>query len=323
MGEPEAHFLPALNKTPASCISLGFFIVFFSILLCITPAANANWQPLKERLVADGFDASDLLLLFSRSEVKFEPKAMAGKISLILKHRREMPSVSGLLNHNGVHKRFLKYRQIDKARSYMMKNRDILREVSSSYCVPAEVIVSILLVETQLGSNTGRCAVFNRLASMANSGDIDTIRPYLSKALTTANDDYARRLCRQKSNWAYTELKSLLNYATAKGVDPLGIRGSIYGAIGLCQFMPSNVFSYGVDADNDGQVDPFVTNDAIHSIANYLNKHGWNCNVNREVKRKAVFAYNNSTVYVNTILAVADKIRTGSTQKNNTYRSKG
>ena len=75
--------------------------------------------------------------------------------------------------------------------------------------------------------------------------------------------------------------------------------------------MPSNVFIYGIDADNDGHIDPFATNDAIHSIANYLNKHGWNCNMSRYDKRKAVYAYNNSTVYVNTILAAADKIRGG------------
>ena len=192
-----------------------------------------------------------------------------------------------------------------------MENRNILKEVSASYCVPAEIIVSILLVETRLGRNTGRSIVFNRLASMAYCTDLDTIRPYLGQTLTTADEDYARTVCRQKADWAYNELKALLNYAGEKGVDPIGIRGSIYGAIGLCQFMPSNVFSYGVDADNDGRVDPFVTNDAIHSIANYLNKHGWNCNIDREGKRKAVFAYNNSTVYVNTILAVADKIQGG------------
>ena len=103
----------------------------------------------------------------------------------------------------------------------------------------------------------------------------------------------------------------LLLLAERDGIDPLGIRGSIYGAIGLCQFMPSNVFSYGVDADNDGKVDLFVTSDAIHSIANYLNKHGWNCQITRDGTRKAVFTYNNSTVYVNTVLAVADKIRGG------------
>ncbi len=315
MGLPETYLLPAEGKTPASSASWCFVVVFLWFFLALTPAAYANWLSLTERLVADGFDEQRLSMLFSRPEVKFEPSTMADKISILVKRHQERPSVPGPLDHNDVHNSFLKYRAIAKARSYLMENRKILKEVSASYCVPAEVIVSILLVETRLGSNTGRSIVFNRLASMAYCTDLDTIRPYLAQTLTSPDEDYARTVCRQKADWAYNELKALLNYAGEKGVDPLGIRGSIYGAIGLCQFMSSNVFSYGVDADNDGQVDPFVTSDAIHRIANYLNKHGWNCNINREGKRKAVFAYNNSTVYVNTILAVADKIRGGKRSK--------
>src|SRR5574340_196755 len=256
MGVSDAHLFPAESKTAAFRIFLGFAGILFTVLFSLTSAAYANWRPLKERLVADGFAEQQLLALFSRPEVRFEPKAMAGKISLLIKHHQEMPS--GVVNYNAVHKKFLRYKVIEKARSYMMKNENILKEASASYCVPAEIIVSILLVETQLGSNTGGSIAFNRLASMANSGDLDGLRPYLGNALTTADEDYARTMCRQKSDWAYNELKALLNYAGAKGVDPLSIRGSIYGAIGLCQFMPSNVFSYGVDADTDGQVDLLV-----------------------------------------------------------------
>jgi membrane-bound lytic murein transglycosylase B len=89
----------------------------------------------------------------------------------------------------------------------------------------------------------------------------------------------------------------------------LSIRGSIYGAIGLCQFMPSNVFSYGVDADHDGRIDPFTKADALHSIANYLYGHGWRAGMNREDQHRVIFDYNNSTAYANTVLIVADKIR--------------
>jgi membrane-bound lytic murein transglycosylase B len=92
-------------------------------------------------------------------------------------------------------------------------------------------------------------------------------------------------------------------------LDPLGIRGSIYGAIGLCQFMPSNVFAYGVDADQDGRIDPFTKADALHSIANYLRGHGWRPGLNREGQHSVIFDYNHSTVYANTVLAVAEKLK--------------
>jgi membrane-bound lytic murein transglycosylase B len=311
MSIPEAHLLPVKDKTTVISAFWSSLLVLLSIFLTLAPSAGANWRPLTERLIADGFDEQRVSMLFARPEVKFEPSTMADKISILVKRHQEGPSVAGPLDHNDVHRRFLNHRSIAKARTYLRENRNILKEVSAGYCVPPEIVVSILLVETRLGSNTGRSIVFNRLASMASCTDIEIIRPYLSRPLASSDEEYARRVCRQKADWAYNELKALLNYAGDRDMDPLGIRGSIYGAIGLCQFMPSNIYSYGVDADNDGRVDPFTTNDAIHSIANYLNKHGWQCNIDRDGKRKAVFAYNNSTVYVNTILAVADRIRGG------------
>lgn len=53
-------------------------------------------------------------------------------------------------------------------------------------------------------------------------------------------------------------------------VPPSHLPGSIYGAVGLCQFMPSNIAVYGADGNGDGRVDLFDTSDAIASLANYL-----------------------------------------------------
>lgn len=287
---------------------LRLLLIF--IVLFLPAAASANWQPLADRLVADGYNEQTIRTLFSRPEVQFEPTVMAGKIAGIVRNQSSRQAVSGPLDHSGVYRGFTNARVIARARSYMKENRTILEEARMGYGVPGEVVVSILLVETGLGRSTGRAIVFNRLASMALSQDLEIIRPYIGRGIITADrEDYAQTWCRKKSEWAYNELKALLDYAGQSGVDPLGIKGSMYGAIGICQFMPSNVFSFGVDADNDGRVDPFVTPDAIHSIANYLRQHGWNSQISREDRRKVIFAYNNSTVYVNTILAVADKLR--------------
>jgi len=73
--------------------------------------------------------------------------------------------------------------------------------------------------------------------------------------------------------------------------------------------MPSNVFTYGVDADNDGRIDLFVKADALYSIANYLREHGWGCQMDKSGQHKAIYAYNHSVVYANTILAVAEKLK--------------
>jgi membrane-bound lytic murein transglycosylase B len=290
----------------AACI---FAILFLLLLPGSIRAAAADWTPLVERLAADGFSRPVAEALFAGPEVRFEPDAMADKIRALVRSRSSPESVAALLK-NTVRKDYLAKRVIARARSYIAENRAVLEEIDSLYGVPKEVVVSILLIETHLGRSTGNRCVFNRLASMALSADLEAVRPHLgSDLLTPENEEFARRRCREKGEWAYDELRALLRLAERDGIDPLGIRGSIYGAIGLCQFMPSNVFLYGVDADQDGRVDPFAKPDALHSIANYLRGHGWRPGMDRDGQHRTIFAYNHSTVYANTVLAVAGRLK--------------
>lgn len=78
---------------------------------------------------------------------------------------------------------------------------------------------------------------------------------------------------------------------------------STAGAQGLMQFMPATFAAYGVDGNHDGTTD--ITNDAdsIHSAAHYLAASGateGNLGV-----RRALFAYNHATWYVNDVLHYA------------------
>ncbi|MCX5819187.1 MAG: lytic murein transglycosylase [Deltaproteobacteria bacterium] len=286
-----------------------FAIIFLFLLPGSVRTAAADWRPLVERLAVDGFNRSVMEALFIRPEVRFEPDAMAEKIKTLVRTQSSPDSLVARLK-NAVRRDYLGNWVIARARSYMLENLVVLEEIDALYGVPKEVVVSILLIETHLGRNTGNRCVFNRLASMALSADLETVRPHLGGGLLTSeNEEFARRRCREKGDWAYNELKALLRLAERDGLDPLGIRGSIYGAIGLCQFMPSNVFIYGVDADQDGRVDPFTKTDALHSIANYLRGHGWRPGMDRVGQHRIIFDYNHSTVYANTVLAVAQRLR--------------
>ena len=272
--------------------------------------AADDWKPLTERLAADGFNREAMEALFARPECLFEPDTMAGKLRALIRSRSaEAESLSAALRK--VFRRdYLNPWAIAQAYSYLIENKAVLEEITDRYGVPKEIIVSILLIETHLGKNTGNRLVFNRLASMARATALEIVHPYLDVALLTPeNEEFARRRCREKSDWAYGELKALLFYAAQRKIDPLAIRGSIYGAIGLCQFMPSNIFTYGVDADGDGRIDLFAKPDALHSIANYLRGHGWREGMDRDDQHRIIFAYNHSNVYANTVLAVAEKIR--------------
>jgi membrane-bound lytic murein transglycosylase B len=298
-------------KDPARIVfSFIFAIIFLFLLPGPVRSADGDWTPLVERLAADGFNRPAMEALFTRPEVRFEPDAMAGKIKVLVRNQSVGPDSLGAKLKNAVHRDYLNRRTIARASSYSLENMAILEEIQVLYGVPKEVVVSILLMETDLGRNTGNCSAFNRLASMALNADLETVRPHLvGGTITEENEAFARRRCREKGDWAYDELKALLRLADRDGVDPLGIRGSIYGAIGLCQFMPSNVFTYGVDADRDGRIDPFAKMDALHSIANYLRGHGWRPKMDRNDQHRVIFDYNHSTVYANTVLAVADKLK--------------
>jgi membrane-bound lytic murein transglycosylase B len=73
-----------------------------------------------------------------------------------------------------------------------------------------------------------------------------------------------------------SELEKTLLLARQEGIDPFSLLGSFAGAVGMPQFMPSNILKYGVDYDGDGIVD--LRNsaaDAIGSVANFLVAHGW------------------------------------------------
>jgi membrane-bound lytic murein transglycosylase B len=276
------------------------------VLLILSPgwAAAADWTPLIERLTADGFERRAVEAHFARSETLFEPDAMARKIAELIRNRTAETA------RDAVRSDYLTHRTIARARAYIEENRVLLEDIQGRYGVPKEIVVSILLIETRLGEKTGIRIVFNRLASMALSADLDFVSPHLKVPLLGPESEaFARRRCREKADWAYDELKALLRLADQNGLDPMAIRGSIYGAIGLCQFMPSNVFIFGVDADRDGRIDLFAKPDALHSIANYLRGHGWQPGLDREGRQRVIFAYNHSTVYANTVLAIAERLR--------------
>lgn len=307
-----------IARVKAACMDgiarQALFVVCLAVLLILIATGRAlaapDWKPLTERLAADGFSREAMEALFARPEVLFEPDTMAGKLRALIRSRSPDAAAITESLRKAYRREYLNPLAIARAKTFLADNRALLDDIAARYGVPKEIVVSIFLVETHLGKSTGNRRVFNRLASMARMTDLDIVRPHLDASLfTPENEAFARRRCREKSDWAYSELKALLLLAAQDGIDPLAFRGSTYGAIGLCQFMPSNVFLYGVDADGDGRIDLFTKPDALHSIANYLRGHGWREGMDRNDQQRVIFAYNHSNVYAGTVLEVAEKIQ--------------
>lgn len=201
--------------------------------------------------------------------------------------------------------------RMTEARAFYKKYKPMLDDAQKAYGVPPEIAVGLLAVETRVGKFLGDKNALVTLASMAASTDPALFAPYLATEEPSPDQlEWVASRSSQKAEWAYAELKALLQYCASNRLDPLQAPSSIYGAIGVCQFMPSNVLKYAVDGNRDGVVDIFCIDDALYSLGNYLVHHGWKGDMSSAAKiRKALYNYNHSQIYVNTIMAVADDLR--------------
>ncbi|NOR05625.1 MAG: lytic murein transglycosylase [Deltaproteobacteria bacterium] len=281
---------------------IALLIIFvLSSLICpvscpASKAVNASvWEPLIEHLIKDGEDEATIRSIFTRPEVQFNPRVMPRKLS----HKESKLDYT----------KFLRPERLSRASAFLDTNKELLIRIEGEYGVPKEIKVAILLVETDLGRYLGPDRAFNILASMAAAADIDRVKPWLPPELLESTErERVEKKLKDKSQWAYEELRALLIYSEQNKIDPLEIRGSIFGAIGLCQFMPSNALRFGIDHDHDGKIDLFSKPDALASMANYIKNYGWKDNLSRKEQEAVILRYNYSRPYARTVLDVAEKL---------------
>ncbi|WP_176648695.1 lytic murein transglycosylase B [Duganella sp. SG902] len=147
--------------------------------------------------------------------------------------------------------------RIDAGVRFWNENGEALSRAESLYGVPAEILVGIIGIETVYGRNTGRFRVLDALTTLAFSYPEAPQR-------------------RERMEFFRGELEATLLFARQTGVDPLSLKGSFAGAVGMPQFMPSSMMKYAVDFDGDGRIDLLNSStDAIGSVAAFLIAHGW------------------------------------------------
>lgn len=147
-------------------------------------------------------------------------------------------------------KMMLSHKRIENGKKFIKKNQSLLSSYEKRFQIPASVVVSIIGIETSYGQNKGN---FNVL-----------------EALSTLAFYYSPRC-----DYFYDEAVSLLRYAYKNKLSTKHIKSSYAGAIGIPQFMPSNIEKYGLHHSSKGQVDIYDnTDDAIASVFNYLHRNG-------------------------------------------------
>ena len=270
------------------------------------------WLPLLQRLEADGINSNDVQPLFVRLGDSFSPAPMATKIMELFKIKfMAKPQDAGKPASQAprIYPNVVTRENIAKIRAYLKKNARAFAYAEKTYGVPKHILAGLLMVETRLGETIGKERAFWSLACMAAARDPEQIAAAVaSLPVTEAHMPWIRERLENRSNWAYSELKALVFFGKEQGTDILGMPGSVYGAIGICQFMPSNLKPYAADGDGDGTIDLFTPADAIASAGNFLKGHGWKRAMPRAQQQTALMRYNRSATYANTILALSDAL---------------
>jgi membrane-bound lytic murein transglycosylase B len=291
-------------------IRLPIFLAFLigALSACAGPASAGNsqereatpyrgWDYIVSKLEADGISRSDLLATYANPKM---PRFSFVPFSVQPRESRAMYSD------------FLRIGNIMTTAEFVRANWPDFVRAERQFGVPSEFIAAILFIETRLGKNTGSHPVLYRLsrvASVQSPGNVE--RNYLK----LKRDDPDVQLEKVSARAAflertfYKEVLAVFEIGHRNDIDPLNISGSIAGAFGWPQFLPSTYLRFGVDADGSGHVSLYSRSDVIHSVANYLSHSGLNHRSSSAEIRNAIWAYNHSDAYVDTVIEFAAQLK--------------
>ena len=196
---------------------------------------------INQRVARGGFSRAELEVFFGSAE-----------------HKQNIISI---MDRPGTSRPWYEFRQnnvsgsrIQNGDRFWRNNVAVIDAVSQRYGVPSELIVAIVGIETNYGTNMGSFRVADSLSTLAF--------------------DYPRR-----AEFFQKELNEFLLMTKAEKRDVYSFKGSYAGAMGMPQFMPSSFRKYAVDYDGDGFHDIWNNvGDVAASVANYMKAHGWQTN---------------------------------------------
>ena len=140
--------------------------------------------------------------------------------------------------------------KIDKGRENLQQYQNQLQPIAAASGVQAPYIVALWAIESQFGNIQGKEEVISALSTLAFEG--------------------------RREAFFTKELMAALRIIHQQQMSAADLKGSWAGAMGQSQFMPSSFLNYGKDGDGDGKIDIWNNRDDVFaSIANYLQREGW------------------------------------------------
>ncbi len=256
--------MPALLPN-ALCASLALTLVAG----LHATSAQAKKPARHSTVVSD--DAPDVVQYGQRDDVVAFARQVAEAEKLdeawALKHlaqARYLPAVAKLVmpapagtakNWQAYRARFIDAQRVQAGLRFWQANEAALNEAEARWGVPPDIVTAIVGVESVYGKVTGNFRVIDALAT-------------LSFDFPKGRSD--------RTAFYRDELQAFLAWCAAEQRDPLGVKGSFAGAIGLPQFMPGSIRKYAVDFDGDGRIDLDRSGaDVVGSVAHYFAKFGW------------------------------------------------
>lgn len=229
--------------------SLNRALIAAALVLQMTPLAAEPTayhqrkdvaQFVEEMVQKHGFTRKALGRVFGQAQ--FQPAIIKAM---------ERPAESPLASWQPYRAVFLSPERVEAGVQFWNRHAEALGRAAKEFGVPGEIIIAIIGVETVYGRNVGTHRVIDALATLAF--------------------DYPKR-----AEFFREELENYLLFTREMRLDPLVLKGSYAGAIGIPQFMPGSYRRFAVDYDGDGRADLATSPaDAIGSIGNFLRAHGW------------------------------------------------
>lgn len=239
--------------------------MFFSFFLALAVVVPSTRATyIEQQLVRYGLTKSE-------AKVALGDKRLADPLKLVTEER---------VTWTEFERRLLAQESVANGASFLLAHNQWFMKARAKFSVPPEVIASLIRVETELGGNLGQHEVYKLL--------------------------YQRAVSPRYRNWSWAAINfaSLAGYCKAARLDCFALQGSREGALGLVQFLPYNIWLFGVDADGDGVVDLQNPADAVLSAARFLYAVGWQKNRRHALARY----YGSSQRYPEAVLRYAQAV---------------
>lgn len=258
---PRCLLLPRLSP-----VCLAAALALATVTACATPAkvpAKVAVRAAQEPLDIVTYGAREDVVAFA-DDLARRRGLDAAWVRDKLGQARFLPSVAKAImpppvgvpkNWAAYRARFIEPRRIRAGLEFWQAHEKWLQRAEEMYGVPPEIVVGIIGVETLYGRHMGSFRILDALAT-------------LSFDFPSGRSD--------RSGFFRDELEQVFVLSHSEGIDPLSLRGSYAGAMGMPQFMPSSWNKYAVDFDGDSHVDLHGNPaDVIGSVAHYLAEFGW------------------------------------------------